>query len=334
MLNENAIRQARARLSQTTVLLLAGGWSSERRSSLDTAMHLMPLLSNLCKEVTLLDPLDIPALLKACHTADFALNVLYGRYGEDGAIQGFLSIVGLPTSGSGVLASAVGMNKDVFLSLLRDWGYRVPDGFLVSRVDELGLSRLFRQGQGYILKPIDEGDSLGVQFMREKAPLLRAIAAIQHEDRERWRIEEFVEGPFGTVGVVNTVDGIAVGDPIIFNLPAGKNFYDTDLKLGRCGKPTVSFVDGDARILIQRQAADIYTRLGCNGAARLDFIINGNEPVYLEINTIPGLYPGSNLDLSFAAHIAFENLLAVMIHAQLASDDVDSEYHHDETSHA
>lgn len=319
MLNQNAIERARARLSSATVLLLAGGWSTERQSSLDTAAALLPLLQNLCREVTQVDPVDVPAFFAACHKADFALNVLYGRHGEDGTIQGFLTIVGLPSSGSGVLPSAVGMHKDLFLSLLRDWGYRVPDGFMVPDIATAGQGLLSRAGAGFILKPVDEGDSLGVQFMPDKDGLLRGIAALPPEDHLRWRVEDFVEGPFGTVGVIRTVDGIVVGDPIIFNLPAGKNFYDTDLKRGRGGKPTVSVVDGEVGALIRRQAEKIYARLACDGPARFDFILNRDEPVYLEINTIPGLYPGSNLDFSFKAHLCFEDLLSVTIAAQLAA---------------
>lgn len=319
MLNQDVIENARARLSHATVLLLAGGCSTERQSSLDTATALMPLLRNRCREVTQVDPVDVPAFFAACRKADFALNVLYGRHGEDGTIQGFLTIVGLPSSGSGVLPSAVGMHKDLFVSLLRDWGYRVPDGFMVPDLTTVGQSLLSRVGPGFILKPIDEGDSLGVQFMRDKDELLRAIEDIPAKDHMRWRVEDFVEGPFGTIGVIRTVDGILVGDPIVFNLPAGKSFYDTDLKLGRGGKPTVSVVDGEVGALIRGHAEKIYARLACDGAARFDFILNRNEPVYLEINTIPGLYPGSNLDLSFKAHLCFDDLLCVTIAAQLGA---------------
>lgn len=320
MLKQNLIERARARLSNITVLLLAGGWSTERQSSLDTATALMPLLQKLCRDVKQVDPVDVPAFFTACHDADFALNVLYGRHGEDGTIQGFLTIVGIPSSGSGVLASAVGMHKDLFISLLRDWGYRVPEGFMVPELATAGQRLLSQIGTGFILKPVDEGDSLGVQFMPDKVGLLRGIEALATEDYLRWRVEEFVRGPFGTVGVIRTEEGILVGDPIIFNLPNGKNFYDTDLKLGRGGKPTVSAMDGQVAALIRHQAEKIYARMACNGPARLDFILNRDEPVYLEINTIPGLYPGSNLDLSFKAHVGFEDLLSVTIAAQLAID--------------
>jgi D-alanine-D-alanine ligase len=306
-------------LARTRLLIIAGGSSSERGSSLTTRDALVPILRTMCLSVEAVDPVDVDHLVEAVRRCDFALNVLYGKGGEDGSMQGFLEILGMPYSGPAVLASAIGMNKELFISLLRDWNFPVPSGCLVTDMAQSRFPPLeFRSASAFVLKPIDEGDSLGVQFLENWTAVEAAISQIPQYDRARWRLEEFVAGRFGTVGIFNIGSELVVGDVVLFALPSSRRFYDAELKLHLTDEqPTVTPLFGSNAERIRADAKSLYERLGCKGLVRFDFIYRDAGPVYLEANTIPGLYPGSNVDLSYQEMCDFKTLLAVSTATQI-----------------
>ncbi|MER9001790.1 D-alanine--D-alanine ligase [Mesorhizobium australicum] len=319
MHNATLISAAQEVLSRTRLLLLAGGSSTERDSSLTTKDALLPYLQKLCRSVDVVDSNDVDYLLRAVRQCDFVLNVVYGAGGEDGTIQGFLDILRVPYSGPSTLPSAIGMNKEIFVSLLRGLGYPVPHGCLVTAVaDPSSWPRELRQSRVLVLKPIDEGNSLGIKMLDGQAAALEAIARIEPTDRSRWRLEEFIDGPFGTIGIFQVGLELVIGDAVLFDLPDGWRFYDDRLKrkLGD-ERATPRILCGLAAERIRDDALRLYRQLYCKGLVRFDFIYNDGAPVYLEANTIPGLYPGSNAALSFQSGFSFEELLTLSTAAQI-----------------
>ncbi|WP_434725429.1 hypothetical protein [Mesorhizobium sp. RIZ17] len=211
------------------------------------------------------------------------------------------------------------MNKEIFVSLLRDFGYPVPHGCLVTSLsDPQSWPRKLQQSRILVLKPINEGNSLGIKILDSQTAAAEAIAGIEPNDRSRWRLEEFIEGPFGTIGIFQVGTELIVGDVVLFYLPEGRRFYDNGLKL-KLGdeRATPSILHLPAAERIRDDALRLYRQLSCKGLVRFDFIYNDGTPVYLEANTIPGLYPGSNVALSFESRFSFEDLLILSTAAQI-----------------
>lgn len=315
------VEKAYATLAEKRVLLVAGGNSTERGSSLTTRDALIPILRPMCLSLEVVDPVESEKLVDAVSRADFVLNVVYGNGGEDGVMQGFLETLRVPYAGPSVLASAVGMNKEIFISLLRDWGFPVPVGMLASDIEaQADKVRSLKTMSAFILKPIDEGDSLGIRLLDSWEAVRGAISQLPKHELRRWRIEEFVPGPFGTVGVFQVGSELIVGDVVQFKLPVGHRIYDSELKLRLVDeRATPEFLSGPVAERIKCDAIALYQRLSCKGLVRFDYILRDDGPVYLEINTIPGLYPGSNAALSYQNICSFSDLLAVTMAAQMPS---------------
>src|ERR671934_1275088 len=146
------------------VAVLMGGWSAEREISLRSGKACAEALARLGYQVTRIDVgRDIATVLSAVKP-DVALNMLHGRPGEDGTLQGVLEILAIPYSHSGVMASALAMQKDVAKNLFRAAGVPVPEGLVASRFEAARAHLLPRP---YVIKPIAEGSSVGVFIVRE-----------------------------------------------------------------------------------------------------------------------------------------------------------------------
>lgn len=314
MQDAELLSAAREVLSTSHLVLLAGGSSTERGGSLETKNVLLPYLQKLCRSVEVVDPDEVDHLLSAVRQCDFVLNVAYGAGGEDGRIQGFLDILRVPYSGPSVLASAIGMNKEVFVALLRAWGYPVPYGRLITTLeDPRTWSRELQQSKVLVLKPIDEGSSLGIKMLDGQAASAEAINQIEPCDRSRWRLEEFIEGASGTVGIFQVGPEFVIGDAVVFDIPAGRRFFDDQLKI----RPKSRILHGPAAERVRNDALVLYKQLSCKGLVRFDFIYRDSAPVYLEVNTIPGLQPDSTAPLSFQSRFSFEDFLTLSTAAQI-----------------
>src|SRR3954468_14460344 len=147
------------------VAVLMGGWSAEREISLRSGKACAEALARLGHEVTRIDVgRDIATVLSTVKP-DVALNMLHGRPGEDGTLQGVLEILAIPYSHSGVMASALAMQKDVAKDLFRAAGVAVPEGIVASRFD---AARQYMLPPPYVIKPIAEGSSVGVFLVTEQ----------------------------------------------------------------------------------------------------------------------------------------------------------------------
>jgi D-alanine-D-alanine ligase len=295
------------------VAVLMGGWSAEREVSLRSGKACAEAATRLGYRVTRIDVgRDIATVLSTVKP-DVALNVLHGRPGEDGTLQGILEILAIPYSHSGVMASAVAMQKDVAKDLLRAAGVPVPEGVVASRFD---VARSHVLPPPYVIKPIAEGSSVGVFIIPED----RAHPP-QELNREDWAygdrliVEKYIPGKeltcavrgdeaFGVIEIVPTV-----------------RFYDYEAKYAPGGSkhllpaPISSFVYQQVR----RLAVAAHRALGCRGVSRADFryddrIEGTGGLVCLEVNTQPGMTETSLVpELAAHAGISFDELVRWMI---------------------
>jgi D-alanine-D-alanine ligase len=281
----------------TRVAVLFGGISAEREVSLSSGRQVIAALAEQGFEVI---PVPVTRDLKALVTAlteprpDVVFNALHGRYGEDGCIQGILEWLELPYTHSGVRASALAMDKAAAKAAFAAAGLPVARGCVVpiaalEAEDPLPLP--------YVVKPLNEGSSVGVHILREGCNGRAEIA-------RNWRhgtvaiAEEYVPGRELTVGVLGDTP-LAVTD---ITALAGGGFYDYEAKYGAGGSrhivPAAIHPRAYAEALEIARAA--HAALGCRGATRADFRYDdtGGEPgrlVLLELNTQPGLTPTSLL---------------------------------------
>jgi D-alanine-D-alanine ligase len=272
------------------VAVLYGGRSTEREVSLKTGKGCADALRQKGYDVVLVDvDLDLALRLRD-EKIDVAFNALHGRWGEDGCVQGLLEAMAIPYTGSGVLASAVGMDKVVSKVLFRTLGLRVSDYavFPPRRAESISLADL-PFGLPCVVKPSGEGSSVGVHLVKEKGalgPACRDAATFKGDVI----VERYVKGKEIQVAVL---DGKALG--AIEVVPANE-FYDYAAKY--TAGTTQYFYPAripPAHAKAVSEAAEIAHRgLRCEGVTRTDFIlVEDGTPYILEVNTLPGMTPTS-----------------------------------------
>jgi D-alanine-D-alanine ligase len=295
------------------VAVLMGGWSAEREISLRSGAACADALTRLGHQVSRIDVTrDIAAVLTDLKP-ELALNVLHGRPGEDGTVQGMLEILGIPYTHSGVLASALAMQKDVAKALFRAAGIPVPEGMVVSRFE---AGRQHMLPPPYVVKPIAEGSSKGVFIVTpEHAHPPQELYREDWAYGDRVIVEKYIAGKELTCAVMGEE---ALG--VIEIVPAGR-FYDYEAKYAPGGSkhllpaPVSSFVYQQAR----RLALGAHRALGCRGVSRADFLyddrIEGTGGlVCLEVNTQPGMTETSLVpELAAHAGISFDELVRWMV---------------------
>jgi D-alanine-D-alanine ligase len=295
-------RSAGAWHAKRRVAVLYGGISAEREVSLSTGRQVIAALRDGGFDVTPIEVTDDIAAVVSALTPrpDAVFNALHGRFGEDGAIQGVLDWLGIPYTHSGVRASALAMDKVAAKALF------VANGLPVARhvvVDRAELAAYDPLPVPYVIKPLNEGSSVGVEIIRNGDNRRSAIA-------RAWRfgqtalVEEYVPGRELTVGVMG--DRALAVTEILADAGA---FYDYESKYCDGGSrhviPAAVHPDTYHRALDVALAA--HRALGCRGATRCDFRYDDTtgEPgrlVLLEINTQPGLTPTSLLPEQAAHH--------------------------------
>jgi D-alanine-D-alanine ligase len=296
-----------------TVAVLYGGISAEREVSLASGRQVIAALTEAGFDVRPIEVgQDLGALIAALNPApDAVFNALHGRFGEDGTIQGVLDWLGIPYTHSGVRASALAMDKQAAKAAFAAAGLPVPAGRMVP-IDE--LAEADPMPLPYVIKPVNEGSSVGVEILREGDNRRAEIA-------QAWKfgpaalVEEYIGGRELTVGVMGD-RALAVTD-----ITAAQGFYDYHAKYADGG--SLHVIPAAVHPDIYAKALDVAVRahqaLGCRGATRSDFRYDdtAGEPgrlVLLEVNTQPGLTPTSLLPEQ-AAHMgmSFPALCAWMV---------------------
>jgi D-alanine-D-alanine ligase len=289
------------------VAVLMGGWSAERDVSLRSGRACAAALGRLGYRVTPIDvSRDIAATLSAAKP-DIALNVLHGRPGEDGTLQGLLEILGIPYTHSGVLASALAMQKDYAKALFRAHDVPVAEDRVVSRFE---AAKAHVMAPPYVIKPVAEGSSVGVFIVTEQHP---------HPPQELYRddwtfgdmvmVERYIPGKELTCAVIGdrALDVIEI-------VPATR-FYDYEAKYAAGGSKHLL----PATILpnvyqeVRRLALAAHSALGCRGVSRTDFRYDEQgtgKLICLEVNTQPGMTETSLVpELAAYAGITFDGLV-------------------------
>jgi D-alanine-D-alanine ligase len=295
------------------VAVLMGGWSAEREVSLRSGKACADALVRRGYRVTRIDVgRDIAAVLTTVNP-DVALNVLHGRPGEDGTLQGILEILAIPYTHSGVMASAVAMQKDVAKALFTAAAVPVPTGSVVSRLEAAKGHVL---APPYVIKPIAEGSSVGVFIVREDhAHPPQELTRADWPYGERVIVERYIPGKELTCAVMGAE---ALG---VIEIVPTVRFYDYEAKYAPGGSkhllpaPISPFVYQEAR----RLALAAHRALGCRGVSRADFRYDDRVEgtgglVCLEVNTQPGMTETSLVpELAAHAGITFDELVQWMV---------------------
>ncbi len=293
------------------VAVLLGGRSAERDVSLKSGSMVLAALLKRGVDAHPFDPRDlgIQHLIKDKFSRVFI--ALHGRFGEDGTIQGALELLGIPYTGSGVMASALAMDKWRTKLLWQAAGVpTAPYELLEANADFDAIAA--RLGLPIMVKPANEGSSIGMSKVRRGADLRAAYELASRYD-PIVIAEQFIEGIELTVGVLGETALPAI------RLETPRDFYDYDAK----------YVANDTRYIvpcgltpereqaIQRQVMRAFNVIGCRGWGRVDLMLNhAGEPFFLEVNTSPGMTDHSLVPMA-ARHtgIAFEDLCIAILDA-------------------
>jgi len=294
----------REELKRKKTAVLMGGLSAEREISLRTGTAVLKALQESgCNAAGIDVGENLPAQLTEVK-AEQAFICLHGRYGEDGTVQGLLEMMRIPYTGSGVMSSSVAMDKLVTKQLLIYNGIPTP-GFVVYRKNEdinafLEICRHFP----LVVKPAREGSTIGISIVRDQKELEQGlIEALRHDDLIL--VEDFVEGDEITVSVLN-------GKPLpIIKIVPKSGFYDYESKYtpGQTEYLLPAPLEAELYGKLQEISVEACKALSCRGAARVDFMVRGNEFFCLEVNTIPGMTATSLLPKAAAEEgISFAEL--------------------------
>ena len=310
------------RLTNVRIGVLMGGRSSERDISLKTGRAVYQALIRRGYDAVAIDITDrLPRDLEDQKVA-IAFLSLHGPGGEDGAVQGFLETMGIPYTGSGIRASAVGMHKAATKMLLAAHGIPLPTGTVVRECDRPSLAKVLRQTKlrlPIVVKPVSQGSTIGVTIIRHSRQWKEALTLAHRYDPEAM-VESYIPGHEATVSILGTA---AEGPKVLpaIEIVASDGFYDFAAKYqkGRtrylCPAPLPPKVVHHISELARRA----YEVLGCEGAARVDFRITPRgRPYVLEINTVPGMTETSLLPMAAAqVGIAYDDLVEQILQSAL-----------------
>jgi D-alanine-D-alanine ligase len=294
------------------IAVLAGGISAEREVSLRSGQAVYKALKDRGYDVILIDTAEDLYHSLTDGRVEIAFIALHGGYGENGAVQGMLEVMGIPYTGSGVLASALAMDKEASKKVFTYHGIPVPP-FVFAAGDELPED-LRSMAPGFelpwVVKPVAEGSSIGVSIVKTADEIPAAIAeALRHGDSII--IEKYIRGREIQIGILNNraLGGVEVRPKLEFyNYEAKYTQGMTEYVL----PPEVSPADYER---LKTTALEAHKALGCAGATRVDLILDqkGNNYI-LEVNTIPGMTETSLLPkIARLAGLEFGDLIEEII---------------------
>ena len=290
------------------IAVLQGGRSAEREVSLRSGAQVAEALRGRAHDVEQVD-LDRDVWDRLRDGAfDCVFIALHGRLGEDGTVQGMLELLGLPYTGSGVLASALCIDKTRTNLLLRAEGFQVPEFEEVFEADADAERLAARYGLPAVVKPVREGSTIGLTIARDVDALASGLVLARRYDA-RVLVQRFVSGTEVTVGVLATPE-VEILPSLEITYENATYDYDAKYTEGRSHHIIPARIAEEARRTVAGAAARAFRALGCEGMARIDFIVERDcTPWLLEVNTVPGLTALSLLpDAARAAGIEFPEL--------------------------
>ena len=289
------------------VAVLMGGKSGEREISLKSGGAVLAALQAQGVDAHAFDPREKP--LHDLEVFDRVFINLHGRFGEDGCIQGALEMLQIPYTGSGVMASAIGMDKWRTKLLWRATNVVTPDFELVTATSDFAAIEA-KLGLPLFVKPANEGSSIGITKVKESGGLEAAYKLAAEAD-PLVIAEAFVGGGEYTVGIIEDANGLRAL-PIIRIVPKNE-FYDYEAKYLRNDTeylcPCGLSVEKEAQI--QQEALLAFRAIGCKGWGRVDFLMDeAGKHYFLEVNTSPGMTDHSLVPMAAkSAGISFNELV-------------------------
>jgi D-alanine-D-alanine ligase len=297
-------------ITPRNIALLAGGNSAEREVSMNSGANAAAALRSVGHQVTEIDTAEPDFVSRLIESKPDAVFIaLHGQGGEDGQIQGLLELLGLPYTGSGVLASALSMDKPKAKILYRNAGLYTPDFISVTQsIAGLKAVEAFieRYGLPCVVKPAADGSSIGVSIVRDMTEVNAALDE-GFSISKTLLVERYIAGTEVTVPVIGNDDPIAL--PVIEIVPVVSDFYDYEAKYSDGGSEHIIPARLVAELLahVQDQALLAHKALGCEGVSRSDFIVDALGTAWIiETNTIPGMTKTSLLPEA-ARHIGIDN---------------------------
>jgi D-alanine-D-alanine ligase len=310
------IRTGKMKMEKMTVALISGGISSEREVSLNSGNQVFDALDKEKYDIIRYDPkTDLERLVADAARIDAALIILHGPYGEDGTVQGLLDLLNIPYQGSGVIGSAVAMNKLAAKQLYEQCGIPSPPYVAVNRKDNVPPEDLIeRLGLPLVVKPACAGSSVGITIVREENAMAAALKlAFEHDPNVI--VEAFIDGIELTGGVIGNDELEAL--PLIEIVPdQNHDFFDYEAKYtaGVTEEICPARIDDAMTAKAQSYAKMAHQALFCMGYSRTDMIMKGKDIYVIETNTIPGMTATSLLPQAAAkAGIPFSQLLDKLI---------------------
>lgn len=303
-------------MAKIRLALIAGGTSDEREVSLRGAAGVEQVLDSGKYEVVRYDPAtDLARIAADAARIDAAFLLLHGVNGEDGTIQGFLDLLGIPYQGAGVLGSALAMDKNLAKTLYKLHGLPVAPWVMAEPGDLENTGRIVAEvGLPCVVKPVRQGSSIGMSIVRTVEQLPAALRLALRHDSEVM-VEAYIKGRELTVGVIGNDQVEAL--PLIEIIPDARyEFFDYEAKYqpGASKEICPAPVDDQVRQKAQAYAVAAHRTLQLRGYSRTDMILSGDELYLLETNTIPGMTPTSLLPQAAAeAGIPFAALLDRLI---------------------
>ncbi len=307
------------------VAVLFGGKSAEREISLKSGAAVLAALLRQGVDAHAFDPAERP--LHDLESFDRAFNALHGRYGEDGTIQGALELMNIPYTGSGVMASSVGMDKWRTKLLWKVLNIKTPDFEVVNAQSDFAAIE-HKLGLPLFVKPANEGSSIGITKVKKTGDLRPAWILACRAD-PLVIAEQFIGGGEYTVGILGETPL-----PIVRIVPKNE-FYDYEAKYLRndteylcpCG------LSAEKEAQIQAEALQAFRAVGCKGWGRVDFLMDGDstndmgDHYFLEVNTSPGMTDHSLVPMAAkAAGISFDELVLKILSMTLDAQKMDIEH--------
>ncbi|CAM3087437.1 D-alanine--D-alanine ligase [Streptobacillus ratti] len=274
--------------------VIYGGISTEREVSINTGKQIIANLDKEKYEVVEIEIVKKEDIFKIVNlNLDFAYIALHGEFGESGDVQAILETAGIKYSGSGILSSAICMDKDITKVLVKNAGVRVINGICIKKGENIKFSDL-NLGEKVILKPNRGGSSIGIYFATNDDELKNGLNEIFKLGEEEVLIEEMKKGIEISVPII-----AGKVFPTLLIEPLKDTFFDYTSKYENGGaKEYVHFFEEDLQNEINDFTIRAYKAVKCKGFARIDYILVDNKAYFLEVNTLPGMTKNSLLPKS------------------------------------
>lgn len=301
-------------MNKSKVLILAGGFSNEKEISQRSAVNILDALTQADFDTTLLDPAHPDFSFDCLKDYDVVYPILHGTKGEDGCIQGVLETFGIPYVGCGVMASALTMDKSITKKLFQALNIPCAQGFTTNANLEENLSKIEELGYPVFVKPVSEGSSVGSFILHNKEEAQESLP-LHLEKFPYSLIEQLLIGREMTVGIIEMHKEIVVL-PILELKPKAEFYtYKTKYTSGMTDFTIPAPMDTETLSLIHEHVLTIFNNLNLKDCIRIDLMFTEQGPVYLEVNSSPGMTNTSDIPAMLReAQIPITGFVAQMIH--------------------